>query len=131
MVTEEERARAAEWARGCAARKKGRRNEERVLEAVKRLGGEDLLDARLATPDEDAKGVDVVVTSWEFGTFFLQVKSSRCGAAAAKPCTLGPYVCVVVIAHPNDSKMEAAVLEAMKAAKARIASVCPDKRFPR
>ncbi len=67
---------------GEGARARGAANEERLLEAVLslRAGAAWVLDARPATPEEDARGVDVVVTS-DIGALYLQSKSSRAGVA--------------------------------------------------
>jgi hypothetical protein len=66
---------------GDAARERGAANEERLLAAVfgLRAGASWIRDARRATPEEDAVGVDVVVES-DVGPLRLQAKSSA-GAA--------------------------------------------------
>ena len=65
---------------GDAARERGKANEDRLLTTVLSLRATStwILDARAATPEEDASGVDVVVSS-DVGALHLQSKSSRAG----------------------------------------------------
>ncbi|HZU96090.1 MAG TPA: hypothetical protein VFF73_05230 [Planctomycetota bacterium] len=70
---------------GTAARRRGRDNERRVLQALLEGARPEWLEsARMATNEEDHRGIDVVVAS-DVGDLYLQVKSSKTGAKAARP----------------------------------------------
>lgn len=60
----------------------GREQELRILRIVNEMATEVtwLESARLATADEDARGVDIVTTT-DVGSIRIQVKSSRAGYA--------------------------------------------------
>lgn len=58
---------------------RGRYSECRVVDLVLRLGEPWIFGARLATKDEDRRGIDVVVAT-DVGGLPLQVKSSEKGA---------------------------------------------------
>lgn len=59
----------------------GERNEQRTLKMILafRTSEPAIIDARLATKDEDANGIDIVVRT-AFGDMFVQVKSNKTDA---------------------------------------------------
>jgi hypothetical protein len=68
---------------GRAANDRGRDAEGRVLAALLEWPPAWVLSARLATWDEDRRGIDIVVVS-DVGELFLQVKASNGGEAHAR-----------------------------------------------
>lgn len=88
---------------GHVNRERGRNNEQRVLDALtarqERLAPW-LGDVRLATPDEDARGIDIVVTTQDLGPLYLQVKSSRTGAERFH-AKKRPALIATVVAHSD------------------------------
>ncbi len=57
---------------------RGRRNEERALDAVTTANLSWIRSARLATREEDARGIDLVLET-DVGGLFFQIKSSHRG----------------------------------------------------
>jgi hypothetical protein len=63
-------------------RARGERAEARVVAELRRVTRPWwLLDVRRAHASEDRTGIDVVVETSDVGRLYLQVKSSKCGAA--------------------------------------------------
>jgi hypothetical protein len=83
---------------GLAANDRGRDAEHRVLAALLEWPPAWVLSARLATRDEDRRGIDIVVVS-DVGELFLQVKASKGGEAHAR---IREDVRIVV-ARPTDT----------------------------
>lgn len=82
---------------GKDARKRGRTNEARVLEALALATRPDWMHAiRAATKAEDHAGIDVVVES-DVGKLFVQVKSSRRGKSAFLERRRTARVAIVVV----------------------------------
>lgn len=111
---------------GEAARERGAANEARLLEAVLALragGASWILDARRATPEEDAAGADVVVTT-DAGTLYLQSKSSRAGLAkfSAKARTIRVEAVVVSL---DDATTRSRALVALSALRAEAMRPVP------
>jgi hypothetical protein len=84
------------------AKKRGRRSETHVLEALALPTRPAWIRSfRKATKEEDAAGIDVVVES-DVGKLFVQVKSSRGGKAAFLERRRSTRI-AVVIARVTDS----------------------------
>lgn len=100
---------------GDAARERGTANEGRLLSAVLslRAGASWILEARAATPDEDRRGIDVVVIS-DVGPLRLQSKSST--GAARRFVGHGGIEAVAV--SLNDGTTAAPALVALQALRA-------------
>ncbi len=82
---------------GKDAKKRGRRSEHWVLEALALPARPSWIrSARKATPAEDHAGIDAVVES-DVGKLFVQVKSSRGGKAAFLERRRSARIAVVVV----------------------------------
>lgn len=113
---------------GEAACERGAANEARLLDAVLALragGASWILDGRRATPEEDAAGADVVVTT-DAGALYLQSKSSRAGLAkfAAKARTIRVEAVVVSL---DDATTRARALAALEALRRKPAPAPPSR----
>lgn len=82
--------------------------EEQLIEALDQNKNPNLelpawyVSSRLATPEEDHRGIDVVVQTKDVGCFFLQVKSSLTFVAKFLLGKTRTRIAIVVI-RPNDS----------------------------
>lgn len=109
---------------GEAASERGAANEARLLDAVLALragGASWILDARRATPEEDAAGADVVVTT-DAGTLYLQSKSSRAGLAkfSAKARTIRVEAVVVSLDDATTRMRALVALSALRSEAMRL-----------
>jgi hypothetical protein len=87
---------------GKDAKKRGRTNEARVLEALALPARPTwMLSVRKGTKSEDHAGIDVVVDS-DVGKLFVQVKSSRGGKVAFLGRRRSARIAIVVV-HVTDS----------------------------
>ena len=87
---------------GADAKKRGRRSESHVLDALALPSRPEWIrSVRKATKDEDHHGIDVVVES-DVGKLFVQVKSSRGGKAHFEERRRSARI-VVVVAKVTDS----------------------------
>jgi len=105
---------------GRLANERGRKNERRVVAASALITDEWMSGARPATPEEDARGIDVVVLTNDMGNLYLQVKSSWCGAKIAreKPrFSCGPVE--VVVACDDELRLVRRVRDALFRLRAR------------
>jgi hypothetical protein len=111
---------------GQLANERGKRNELRMLAAcLSEPRPKWLRDARLATREEDARGIDIVVTT-DVGDVYLQVKSSRIAAEIFQRRPMRAHAEVVVSndkvtherliarAHGAVSRLRAAILQSRK-----------------
>lgn len=93
---------------GKIANERGSKNEERALVACSHLslGTLDWIsEARLATKEEDKRGIDVVVTS-DVGKLYIQVKSSKSGVSTFKKSKSTKALIGIVNANCNDMTLK-------------------------
>lgn len=101
---------------GRLAFERGRAHEVLVLEIVNELRADHqwIRSARLATPEEDRRGIDVVVTT-DVGDLYLQVKSSPLGAARFHAGSRTTLIGCVVVAPKRTRARVLAVLSQLLA----------------
>lgn len=83
---------------GHVANLRGKTNETRVLHVISDSTPAWVEKVRSANPEEDAKGVDVVVYT-DVGKLFLQVKSSKAGIKAYSEKKRRSMIGVVLCHH--------------------------------
>ena len=90
--------------------RKGKLAEQRVLEAINTFAVTNVISepwfksARLATWQEDARGIDLVIETVDIGILYLQVKSSWIAVRRYQEKHPGMVIAVVVI--PFHEKLE-------------------------
>lgn len=114
--------RGAGKAFGQACNERGRANEQRLCNACSKVGKEVswFKGARLATPEEDAKGADVVVETSDLGPLFLQAKSSKTGARAFRKKGRPLLVEVIVVPEGNEERLEARTRAALAQLRSKL-----------
>lgn len=101
---------------GHLANEKGRTNERRVLAAALALEVAWVRGARAATLEEDARGIDVVVSS-DVGDLYVQVKSST-NAANAFAEERGAGRIAVVVGTDDERRMRIRLVRALASLRA-------------
>jgi hypothetical protein len=102
------------------ARERGRRSEERALEACRSDARPSWIKtARLAARREDHAGIDVVLET-DVGRLFLQVKSSEWGREKFEKRRRKADIAVIVVrSEDDDAKLLAKVSEALGELRAK------------
>lgn len=104
---------------GKARNARGEYNEQRVFDSVAKLGLEWVKGARRATPEEDAKGVDIIVDT-DVGPLFLQVKSSRMYSREFERKKRSKLIAVVAVGACNPRTLRRRVRSALFMLRARV-----------
>lgn len=88
---------------GNVANERGKKNEDRALEAcLSERRPAWMQSARASTHEEDASGIDVVVES-DVGKLFVQVKSSRRGKAEFGSHRRRALIGIIVVSAADDA----------------------------
>jgi len=95
---------------GTLNKERGAHNEVLVLDSIHRLNPTWVRSARLATREEDRKGIDIVIDSI-YGDLYLQVKSSRMGKERFLDTHTNAIECVVAVplTHLLDRRVDGAL----------------------
>ena len=118
LQLQSERAQQRISARGRKQNALGKRNEQRILAALNdpfaRLPGW-FASCRPSTAEEDARGIDVVIDTFDLGLAYLQVKSSevrKCSFESKRRPSL--IACGGVQAHDSDPSLRTKALDALE-----------------
>ena len=108
---------------GRVGRARGRENEERLLAAVLSIVGQTewIRGARMGSPEEDRRGIDLVVDT-NVGPLFLQAKSSRDAASRFRASRGHTLIGVVVVSLDAVTTGRRAITELSKLRAAVIAN---------
>lgn len=90
---------------GAVRAEHGARNESAALRALQEPTFKRptwFESARQATPEEDKRGIDIVITTTDVGLLFLQVKSSRVFALEFTDKRRATLIGVIVVSHTED-----------------------------
>lgn len=114
--------------RATRAHQKGMRNEARTLKILKDAQAITpwLINVRTATPEEDARGIDIVCTTTDEENLYVQVKSSKTGAEKFMDGYMlgmrGPVPIVVIITNrrKSDETLQTELLDKLETLRQRI-----------
>lgn len=106
--------------RGRLSAQQGKTSEGMALRILREFGPEWLGECRAATPEEDARGIDMVCGS-DVGPLYLQVKSNAAGADEHRRKYPRSRAEVAIVAErASDDAARAVLLTALGRARERV-----------